>query len=119
MATEKWTAGPWLVGTMGYETDMETQIGCLREDKDTEKEWQPIGFADENGFAGVIALAHLSNANLIAAAPELYDMLKAAVDIWGDLVDSDEPMSGANAVDYIGQLVREARPLLAKTRGEQ
>ena len=75
MSDAKHTKGPWIVGTMGHDTDIDTQVSCLKENEGTDKEWTAIGVEDADGFSEVIALAHPANARLIAAAPDLLEAL--------------------------------------------
>ena len=79
MNEAKHTKGPWIVGTMVHDTDIDTQVSCLKENEGTDKEWTAIGVEDADGFSEVIALAHPANASLIAAAPELLEACEASL----------------------------------------
>ena len=68
----KYTPGQWEADE-GKEVFLGDQINMLKEDIDTEAEWISIGITDKDGFSEIVALAHPTNARLIAAAPELYD----------------------------------------------
>ena len=62
-------------------------------------------------FDGDIGVEQAANANLIAAAPEMYAMLKQV----SELVDMD----GGSAIDWIIENTFDIRELLAKARGEK
>jgi len=72
----KHTPGPWIVDN-GMVT-MDDQAQQLKEDIGTERQWVAIGIEDEEGFSEVVALAHPSNAHLIATAPNLLEACEIA-----------------------------------------
>ncbi len=91
----KHTPGPWVVDD-GMVT-MEDQAQQLKEDIGTKRQWVAIGLEDEDGFSEVVALAHPSNALLIASAPDLLETCKQLL----------------NRIDYHGSIdpIREEGPL--------
>ena len=59
-----------------------------------------------------------ANAELPAAAPELFAKLESAVNQWPQVFreDQDGEINGCEAVDWLCQFVRETKDLLAKHR---
>lgn len=116
MNEAKHTKGPWIVGVMGHDADMDTQIACLKENENTEQEWTAIGTSDADGFAEVIALAHPANARLIAAAPELLEACEGLT----LLIENMHDLFGANPVgEWMQQKesYRLAKAAIAKAEG--
>ena len=58
-----------------------------------------------------------ANARLIAAAPEMFECVASFVRKFGVAVECDEEISGADAVDWIGENMREFKNALSKARG--
>ena len=57
-----------------------------------------------------------ANAHLIAAAPEMYNLLKECKEVLGGTYDvNDWPANGETCCDY---MMRDIEKLLAKARGE-
>ena len=77
------TPGPWVVES--GEIDIQDQADFLIADIGTDREWCAIGIEDSSGFAEIVALAHPINANLIAAAPTMYDYIKSKAES-GDII---------------------------------
>ncbi len=65
----KHTPGPWAV-------DAELAVSIY--DAAQSNEWQAVGFYDQDGFAEIVAMAQPANVHIIAAAPEMLQLLKEA-----------------------------------------
>lgn len=106
MSETRWTAGPWVAGR----SDMATIVDGF-DSKWVYSGEQYVAVASgriEGSWDEVMA-----NAHLIAAAPDLYEALKAFVDAAGDFLDR----GGEMRADAIA-LVMKADTALAKARGE-
>ncbi len=57
------------------------------------------------------------NALLIAAAPELFRIVNEMVTMYGADVENDKDINGADAVDWISQIVPECIAAIAKAEG--
>ncbi len=111
MSNEKFTKGPWFADLRGGCCAVYPEIrkgdtnGCMFEDD------RNIYYSTKdnhyNGRHWDMSEEAQANAHLIAAAPEMYELLNA----W---VDSYECVSG----DYQSSIVDETIELLAKARGE-
>ena len=108
--TEQHTPGPWMI-TREYQS--------------------PASIEARDTFGGALAKVYLTdpqtrrrtpeylaNARLIAAAPELLHLLAQAETDWGALLDEGEDMNGGICCQWIAQFIEDARPILAKIRGE-
>lgn len=108
--TEQHTPGPWMI-TREYQS--------------------PASIEARDTFGGALAKVYLTdpqtrrrtpeylaNARLIEGAPELLHLLARVESDWGELCDEDEEMNGGDCCDWIVQLLIDARPILAKIRGE-
>ena len=60
----------------------------------------------------------LENLRMIAAAPEMLALLERVEDDWGETFDSDDPMNGGDAVEWLCQFIQDAREVIAKAKGE-
>lgn len=94
--SEKFTPGPWTA---------EPMVGRGAWVKGATGEWAALSCGDTNERAQ-------ANASLIAAAPELYDALKAITDCYG--VGQPPEKFLKNVHDFM----MEGRAALAKARGE-
>ena len=94
------TPGPWEFDTDG-EVFLGDQINMLKDDIDTERQWLSIGTKGKEGFAEVVALAHPTNAVLIAAAPSLLTALESAVESLSGF--------GCEDVEYYRTIIRKAK----------
>lgn len=103
MSEAKFTSGDWL----GFDGDswQSDDCNCYNLDSDRCHSWVEIVC---DGQAVAIVPDHEGvldeNAHLIAAAPEMYELLEMLI-------------NGDNINDH--SIVREAESLLAKARGEQ
>lgn len=101
----------------------------MSEAKFTEGEWKVEGtsmsmgasyrgnfFVTSNCFDGDIDNASLANAHLIAAAPEMYELLKSINDhIYKGKIDT---VMGADGEPKLSDKLFKINELLAKARGE-
>jgi len=99
MNKAKFTKGPWLV--CGYEVKIKV---------DFNDGWFPI-------CSLTVFNEAKANANLIAAAPDMYDQIEESNDCMMALADTLASY-GHNVHDLIEQVKRNQQ-LLAKARGEQ
>ena len=111
---EKFTKGEWKWlysknddGFFGlYSGDEPVAVPQCCNDGDDGRAW----FSTDESYYGETALKQ-ADADLIAAAPEMYEMLKQV----SELVDID----GGSAIDWIVENTFDIRELLAKARGEK
>lgn len=60
-----------------------------------------------------------ANAQLIAAAPELFNCVAGFVSAWQVAFASDEDINGANAVEWLGEVLPLFQASLRKAKGVQ
>lgn len=53
-----------------------------------------------------------ANAQLIAKAPDMYALLKDAVDTFWPAIEGDDDINGADAVDWVVDFVTQAREVI-------
>lgn len=104
----KWTSGPW-----GVRPDIGAPVGCL---KIAHPDW-PRGHTDAL-VAAVYGYKHEqeANAHLIAASPDLYAALEAAV---ACLVEGEKVFFSEGIGPDTEPVLARARAALAKARGGQ
>jgi hypothetical protein len=59
-----------------------------------------------------------ANASLMAAAPEMFALLVRLEAQFGQAIDNDAPISGSEAVEFLSELVPQARAVIAKAKDE-
>ena len=101
MSDTKFTSGPWVV-------DFGGTIGHVKSVAENEYANTPTVARYDIGIPGVSESEQYANAQLIAAAPELYEALKQAVT---SMQDAGYPNSHL--------AVRAGMQALAKARGEK
>ena len=123
MTETKFTHGPWLIADMSDE-EWDTFVGRQEFGK-SEMIWNGTKqIADVCSWDGEVSESEYeANANLIAAAPDLYEALEAIRQInWMDgLKGLDGPTSFAerqSAIEAVHKAKTIARAALAKARGE-
>ena len=104
MSKTKFTPGPWTSGIRGV-------LGALR-----------FSVAPENDFGKIVSICgdygaedkeeSIANARLIAAAPDMYEALEAAILEYG------KPGGPWNVPSSPGSWIEKARAAIAKARGE-
>jgi hypothetical protein len=101
------TQGPWTV-------DFFDKPYILTDDHTTYV--AEVVDEDEEGMAPPREQV-TANARLIAAAPELLAVVEKLEKQFRQDIDNDEPISGADAVDFICELAPLARAAIAKAHG--
>lgn len=99
----KHTPGPWVV--TGPD-DKLNQVGVGR--RLPRQSVDPIGLV----YGGLRSEETRANAALFAAAPDMYALLREAIDQFGNAIDEDEPLNGADTVDWVVDFVTNARRIL-------
>lgn len=99
----KHTPGPW---TITGPNDKLNQIGIGR--RLPRKGIDPIGCV----YGSLRCEETHANAKLFAAAPTMYELLNGAIEEFGTAIDEDEPINGADAVDWLVDFVTRARRVL-------
>lgn len=111
----KFTPGPWMVGKPDTEMG-SVLIGVNLDD-------QSYGFSIADVCSGSPAEIEktLSDARLIAAAPDLYSALNAMLDMFSavaEKVDWGKSFLGSNEIRKFNEAPIQAKRALAKARGE-
>lgn len=98
------TPGPWALSKVGNNYD----------------QWMIYAENDPRG-ATIATIEGKGNAQIIAAAPLLPDMAAALRDCLGDWpeFDDDQPVSGADLVEWFGSYRNRVRRILAKWEAMQ
>lgn len=91
----KHTQGPWHVDE-GVDS-IENMKQCLQDSLSLEQPWVAVGIHDTDGYAESVAYCHRSNAQLIADAPEMLELLQK---IAGLLEDHPEAKIGNSKVHF-------------------
>ena len=94
--SEKFTKGPW---TATY----DSQLQALIEIYNTEDRVMVAVLPDRGTIEAMPEIE--ANANLIAAAPDMYEALE---EVWR-ILDSTMPLSRDNRADRIKRILRKAR----------
>lgn len=117
MSTEKHTPGPWRYVPNLNRPHCEA---CGVDD------WYAFPYLIYAGaeFIGQVATDQLcdqsadeTNARLIAAAPDLLAELEFLADKWAYEIDNDEPINGADFVQWFAECLPRIRAAIAKATG--
>lgn len=116
MSEAKFTKGPWAVYKY---TDGASVVGCDGnahvdiESLAIRPNWMNEGYShwdeSDDNYREIGIDEQMANAHLIAAAPEMYEMLQEMIDQYD--------YEGCTEYEY--RLINSARELLAKARGEK
>lgn len=115
-----WTPGPWKLGRVRFEPDSFYGDGCMGEHVMlSAQDGTPIlASQDAENYASSIKMMREVDARLIAAAPEMAELLERNQGIIMNALTSGHGLTPAIMAD-----MREAfaaiRALLAKIKGEQ
>ena len=108
------TPGPWEIMesanalvVMGANSKHVVIVPLFREHEWNKEEWEGLNLEEKNKVS-------IANTRLIAAAPELYEMLS-------EVLSSIERVAcgGENAVRFRAEWIEEARAVCAKVRGDE
>ena len=94
----KHTPGPWIYDEgANFVCTPEVYIATIEIQEPPEAEDEPIT---------------LANGNLIAKAPEMYELLKDAVQQWASMIDNEEPITGSDAVEWLVDFITDVREVI-------
>jgi len=116
---EKFTKGPWIADIRGgccavYAESREGDTaGCHSDDE--RNIFFSRNCAEYNGNYWVMSDESIANANLIAAAPEMYAEIKADLE---RMLETQKLIEGKLVDEQLNAGIKRKTALLAKARGE-
>ena len=107
----KWTPGPWVIDPETRPAEICSIHGMPRDHRTNQQGWAYVRGA--LGYWAADEEEEMANANLIAAAPELYELAVLCID-WIDSAHNDAALPTMPGFDRDW-----AEEVIAKARGEQ